>query len=264
VPENKSKFRHLMSALRSYLFFLPLIFAYTGVVGTLSLISSLFDRSGRAQHRFARIWSRMILRTVCTSVKVEGLDALDPSQPHLYAANHLSAMDIPLLYGHLPFQFRIIAKQELFRLPFLGWHLRRSGQISIDPENALASMRSMNRAVSTLRGGMPLVVFPEGGRSPNGLVKPFLPGAFYVAIKAQADIVPLVLVGTFETLPMNTYHVHPRPLQLVAGAPISTRGRTLREIDSVAAQVQKAVEDMYYSRTAFPDPRGLAVEKISP
>lgn len=252
-----------MSALRSYLIFLPLLFAYTGIIGTASLISSVFAKTGRTQQRLARLWSRMILWTFRTPVKAEGVEALDPTQPHLYAANHLSAVDIPLLYAHIPFQFRIIAKQELFRIPFLGWHLRRSGQISIDPENALASMRSMNRAVGTLRSGMPLVVFPEGGRSPDGLIKPFLPGAFYVAIKAQADIVPLVLVGTFETLPMNTYHVHPRPLQLVAGAPISTRGRTLREINAVAAEVQKAVEDMYYARAAFPDPRGLPVQKTS-
>ena len=252
-----------MSALRSYLFFLPAIFAYTGIIGTASLVVSLFSSTGRTQHRLARLWARMILSTLCIKVKTEGLDALDPTQPHLYAANHLSAMDIPVLYAHLPFQFRIIAKRELFRIPFLGWHLRRSGEISIDPENALASMRSMNRAVSTLRSGMPLVVFPEGGRSPDGLIKPFFPGAFYVAIRAQADIVPLVLVGTFETLPLNTYHVHPRPLQLMAGAAISTRGRTLREINSVAAQVQKAVEDMYYAHAAFADPRSLPAEKIS-
>jgi 1-acyl-sn-glycerol-3-phosphate acyltransferase len=186
-------------------------------------------------------------------VKVSGMEEIDRSKPYLYAVNHLSAMDIPLLYAYLPFQFRIVAKHELFRYPFLGWHLRRSGEIDIDPKSAMSSLRSMNRAVQTLRGGMPIVVFPEGGRSADGHIRPFLPGAFYVAIKAQVEIIPAALVGTYEMLPLNTYHLMPQPLELLVGKPISTVGYTPRDMAKLAALVQRAVEELYYSRAAVPD-----------
>ncbi|MGZ4817786.1 MAG: lysophospholipid acyltransferase family protein, partial [Terriglobales bacterium] len=164
-------------------------------------------------------------------------------------------LDIPLLYEHLPFQFRIMAKKELFRYPFMGWHLRRSGQIPVDASSAAASMRSLMKAVRSLQAGMPLVVFPEGGRSPNGQIQPFMSGAFYIAIKAGVDVVPMALVGTYEVLPMNSFHIRPGPMELVVGDPISTAEYGLRDMDTLAARVQKAIEDLYYSRSCVADPR---------
>lgn len=252
------------SRLRSYIFFDPLIWLYTVVLGTLSLLSSLFDRDGSIQHGFARLWSRMILGTIGSPVTVTGMDRVDAARPHLYAVNHISAMDIPVLYAHLPFPFRIIAKKELFSYPFLGWHLRRSGQIPIDPDHAIASMRSLNRATRTLREhGLPLVVFPEGGRSDDGRIQPFMPGAFYVAIKAQVEVVPMALIGTFEMLPMNTYHIRPRPLELLVGEPIATTGYSTREMEKLAVVVQKAIEDLYYSKSVLPDPRAQSARTVT-
>ncbi len=245
----------LLSRLRSYLIYDPLIWSYTIFMGTLSLASSFFDRQGRIQQWFAVTWSKMILRTIGVRVKLEGMQRIDTSRSHMYALNHLSAMDIPVVYATLPFHFRIMAKEELFRYPFLGWHLRRSGQVSIERENALKSMRSLNVAAGTLKDGMPLVVFPEGGRSATGQVKPFLPGVFYAAIKAGADVVPMALVGTFELLPMDTYHIMPRPVQMLVGEPISSNGYSVRDMDKLAAKVQAAVEDLYYSRAEVPKPK---------
>jgi 1-acyl-sn-glycerol-3-phosphate acyltransferase len=102
---------------------------------------------------------------------------------------------------------------------------------------------------------MPLVVFPEGGRSATGQIKPFMPGAFYVAIKAQCDVVPIALIGTYELLPMNTYHIRPRQLQMLVGDPIPTAGYTTRQMGLLAEKVQKALEDLYYSHSSVPDPR---------
>jgi 1-acyl-sn-glycerol-3-phosphate acyltransferase len=246
--------RHLLSRLRGYFIFNPLIWFYTVVLGTASLISSLFDRDGHIQHGFARLWSWLILKTILSPLTVTGLEKIDTNKPHLYAVNHLSAMDIPALYVGLPFQFHILAKKSLFRYPFLGWHLRRSGQIPVDAESALASMRSLNRAAESLRSGIPLVIFPEGGRSRDRHLQPFMPGGFYVAIKAGIDIVPMALVGTFDLLPMNTYHIKPQPLQLLVGEPISTKGYTSRQVDQLSAVVHKAIEDIYYSKAEM-EPR---------
>ena len=251
----KSKLGYALSWVRSIFLLDPLIYLYTMVLGTLSLLSSLFDRHGRVQHGFARLWSWLILKTCLSRTGVVGLDRLDRSRPYVFAANHASALDIPMLYVYLKGQFRIIAKKELFRYPFMGWHLRRSGQLPIDRDNALASLRSLNRAAGSLRSGMPLVVFPEGGRSATGRIQPFQSGAFYIAIKAKVDVVPMALVGTYEVLPMNSFHIRPGVMELVVGDPIPTAGYGLRDMDALAARVQQAVEQLYYSRSRVPDPR---------
>ncbi len=236
-----------LSRLRSYFILDPLVWLYTLVMGVLALPGGLFDRSGRRLHWFSRAWSWLIMKTILSPVKVTGLDKIDASKPHVYAVNHASALDIPVLYVYLPFQFRIVFKKELLSYPIVGWQLKRSGQVCIDqqkPTNSIAAIRS---AVKSLKAGMPLVIYPEGGRTPDGEIKPFLPGAFFLAIKAQVDIVPVALVGTYELLPMNTYHIKCRPLEMRVGEPISTAGMTMRDLEGVSAKVKKAMEDLYYA-----------------
>ena len=234
------------SRLRSYFIFDPLIWLVTVVLGIISIPVSLFGEKTRILHNFARFWSQLIMKTILSPVKVTGLDKIDTSKPLVYAANHASALDIPVLYVNLPFQFRIVFKKELLVYPIVGWHLKRSGQICINQQNPAGSIGSIRSAVKSLKSGMPLVIFPEGGRSPDGEIMPFLPGAFFMAIKAQVDVVPVALVGTYEVLPMDTYHIKPRPLEMRVGKPISTANMTLRDMDMLSAKVQKALEDLYY------------------
>jgi 1-acyl-sn-glycerol-3-phosphate acyltransferase len=236
-----------LSRLRSYFILDPLIWAYTLILGTLSLTCSLFDRNGRIQHNFARLWSWLVMKTILSPVKVTGMDKdkIDTSKPRVYAVTHASALDIPILYVYLPFQFRIIFKSELLAYPFVGWHLTRSGQVCINQQNPAASIGAIKSALRSLRSGMPLVIFPEGGRRRDGKIQPLLPGAFFLAIKAQADIVPIALVDTFDLLPMNTYHIKCQPLEMRVGEPISTAGLTVRDTDEVSAKVKSAIEALH-------------------
>ena len=234
-----------LSRLRSYFILDPLIWSYTLLTGLGSLFAGFGDRDGRRQHWWARAWSRLIMQTIFSPVNVVGLDKIDTSKPHVYAANHASALDIPVLYVNLPFQFRIAFKKELLSYPVVGWHLQRSGQICIDQQNPSRSIGSIRTALKGLKEGMPLVIFPEGGRTPDGEIKPFLPGAFFLAIKAQVDIVPIALIGTFELLPMNTYHIKCRPLEMHVGEPISTKGMTVRDLETVSNRVKVAMEKLY-------------------
>ncbi len=234
----------LLSRLRSYFIYDPLIWSYTLILGVISLACSLFDRSGRIQHNFAKFWSWLILKTILSPVTITGLDKIDTTQPFVYAVNHSSALDIPVLYASLPFQFRIIFKKELLSYPFVGWHLKRSGQICIDQQNPVASISTMRSGLKTLKSGMPLVIFPEGGRTPDGNLAPFMPGAFFLAIKAGVPVVPVALVGMYELLPMNTYHIQSRRLEMRVGEPIPTTEYTLRTMDQLAARVQAQVEQM--------------------
>jgi 1-acyl-sn-glycerol-3-phosphate acyltransferase len=246
-----------LSRLRSYFILSPLIWFYTIVLGTISLIGSLFDRDGRIQHNLARFWSWLILKTILSPVTVTGAnningvdgnaDNLAPPKPRVYAVTHASALDIPILYVHLPFQFRIVFKSELLAYPFVGWHLKRSGQVCINQQSPAASIGAVKSALRSLRSGKPLVIFPEGGRTRDGKIQPFLPGAFFLAIKAQADIVPIALVETFDLLPMNTYHIRCQPLEMRVGEPISTAGLTVRDTDEVSAKVKSAIEALHSS-----------------
>jgi len=236
-----------LSRLRSYFIFDPLIWGYTVLLGIVSIPVSLFGNKERILHGFARLWSQLILGTIFSPVKVIGLDQIDTAKPHVYAVNHASALDIPVLYVHLPFPFRIAFKKELLSYPIVGWHLKRSGQVSIDQQNPARSISSIRTALKSLKQGTPLVIFPEGGRTSNGKIKPFLPGAFFLAIKAQLDIVPIALVGTYELLPMNTYHIKSRPLEMRVGQPISTTGLTVEDMGVLSNRVRRAVEDLYYA-----------------
>jgi len=247
--------RHLGSRLRSYFVWTPLVWLYTAILGCVSLVVSLFDPTGERQQNVARLWSRMILWTVGAKVQVEGLEKIDTSKPQVYVVNHLSAFDIPVLYSYLPFQFRILAKKELFRYPFMGWHLRRSGQIPVVLENPKASVRSLNLAVAAIRKGNSLVIFPEGGRSPSGQLQAFMGGAFYAAVKAQVDVIPIVLIGTYEMLKMNSFHIRPGSVQMVVGSPISTVGMSTRDIAKITEQARVVIGDLYYSRCLVPDLR---------
>ncbi len=235
------------SRLRSYLIFDPLIWFYTVGLGIISIPASLFGDKGRILHNFARLWSWLIMKTIQSPVKITGLDKIDTTRTHVYAVNHASALDIPVLYTYLPFQFRIAFKKELLAYPIVGWHLRRSGQICVDQQNSAASVGSVRAALKSLKSGLPLVIFPEGGRTSDGEIKPFMAGAFFLAIKAQVDVIPVALLGTFALLPMNTYHIKSQPLEMRVGAPISTAGLTIRDMDKVSDRVKSAMEKLYTS-----------------
>lgn len=249
--------------LRSNLLLAPPFFLSTAFFGSLALLASLFDKQGRLQHRIARRWARACIFFSGSRFQVLGLANIpkapdsDPSQTDttegagqaaVFAANHTSYMDTPVVFASLPFQFRILAKKELWTLPFIGWYLDRSGQIPIDTVNPRATLSSFAAGVRTLRKGLSVVVFPEGGRTPTGEVQPFLNGAAYLAIRAQVPLVPVALVGVYDLLPIHTRHFYPAPdrtpIKLIFGAPIPTAGRSLRESEALTVQLRQSIADL--------------------
>ena len=199
-------------------------------MGTISVTCSLFDSSGKLQHGCARIWSRMILWTAGVHVAVRGLEHIPPGVSCVFCVNHQSHMDIPILLVSLPVQFRFLAKKQLFDVPFLGWHLRRSGQISIDRENPRAAVKSMRAAAARIQEGAPVVIFPEGGTSIDGAIHPFKGGGFMLATQSGVDVIPVTVRGSRHVLMPKTYHVKSGDVEVIVGAPISSRGVTSNEL----------------------------------
>src|SRR6476659_7239034 len=159
---------------RTVFYLIPTIAIYTIVLGSASLLSMLVDRRGNFGHKCARAWSWLILKTSGVRVAVDGLQRLDPSRSYIFAANHQSIYDIPILFASLPFQLRIIAKASLGRIPFLGWHLQRTGHVLVDRSKPGAG--TVKKMAKLVADGHSLIVFPEGTRSSDGAVARFKGG----------------------------------------------------------------------------------------
>jgi 1-acyl-sn-glycerol-3-phosphate acyltransferase len=222
----------------------PVFALVTIFCGSLSLLISLVDRRGRVQHRIAQSWARLCVWVSGSRLTVRGAEKLRQHPVAVYASNHTSYMDTPVIFAALPMQFRILAKKELWPIPFIGWYLNRSGQIPIDTVNPRASLSSLGAAAKALRSGMPLFVFPEGARTPTGRLQPFLSGAAYLAIRAQVPLVPIALSGVYDLLPIHTRHFYSSELTLSVGEPIETAGMTLRQTDELTARLRVAIESL--------------------
>jgi 1-acyl-sn-glycerol-3-phosphate acyltransferase len=229
----------------TYLLLIPLIALATTGFGCISLVAGLWDKSGRQQHAIARAWAKVLLLVSMSPVEVVGAENLPDIGAAVYASNHLSYYDTPVLFAKLPFQFRILAKQALWKVPFIGWYLHRSGQVAVDQSSARSAVASLSRGVAALKAGMPLVLFPEGGRAADGQTRAFLSGCAFMAIKAGVPLVPLTLVGTYELLPIHTYHLSPRPLKIIVGDPIPTTGLTTKDADTLTRQLFNTITTTY-------------------
>ena len=238
-----SNFQDKLGHVRSLVITAPLIFLYTGVMGTISLIGSLLDANGGIQHACARCWSRLILWTSGVQLKVSGLENVKSGQTYVLCANHQSHMDIPIMLVALPFQFRFASKKEWFGVPFLGWHLRRSGHVSIDRGNPRAAIASLRKAADTIRAGTPVLIFPEGGTSRDGAIKPFKGGGFMLATRSAAAAVPITIIGSRRILVPKTYYVHSGVVEVKIGIPVSPEGLSNSEL---AKRVRDEIVGTFY------------------
>lgn len=238
---------------------LPLLTVITAICGSISLLVSFADKRGRMQHRIARFWARAVVWCTGCSITVRGMENLHSQSAAVYASNHTSYMDTPVIFASLPFQFRILAKKELWPIAFIGWYLNRSGQIPIDTANPHATMSSLSFGVKALRGGMPLFVFPEGGRTATGKLKPFLSGAAYLAIRAQVPLVPMALTGVYDLLPIHTRHLYPGELTVTVGEPIETKGLSVRQTEELNTRLREAIEGLLEQSACSDAGVGIAV-----
>ncbi len=224
---------------RTVLYLIPAVTIYTIVLGTASLLSTFFDRRGDFGHRCARAWSRLILATTGVRVRVAGLERLDPSRTYVFAANHQSIYDIPILFASLPFQLRIVAKASLGRLPFLGWHLRRTGHLLVDRSKPGAGIvKKMRRLVGEHHS---LIVFPEGTRSVDGSVGRFKGGSFVLACDAGLPVVPVSIAGSRHVMKKGELLVRPGSVTLTLHAPIDTSAVPRDAVRDLAADVRENV-----------------------
>jgi 1-acyl-sn-glycerol-3-phosphate acyltransferase len=239
-----------LAYVRSLLITDPLIILATIIMGTISLLVSLFESSGRTQHKISRIWSRFLLAVSGVKMRIDGLEKLDPHGTYVFVANHRSLMDTPVVLAHVPLQFRFLAKKGLVLIPILGTHLRRAGHLPVVKGDPRASLKSMGDAAKIIRKrGISVLLFPEGGRSQDGL-RDFKEGAAYIAIKAGVPIVPVGMLGTREVLPMGSMQIMSGVVQLRIGDPIPTACLTSKDRATLTQTLHNQVAELIGASTS--------------
>jgi 1-acyl-sn-glycerol-3-phosphate acyltransferase len=231
-----------MRRLRGLLIAAPAIVLATIVYGSVSVVVALLDKTGVIPIRVARAWGRFLLAVSGVRVHVEGLEHIDPNGSYVFVSNHLSYMDTPVVLSHVPVQFRFLAKRGLFQIPLLGTHLSQAGHIPVPREDPRAAVKTMQVAAETIANKkISLLIFPEGGRSHDGKLRPFKEGAVYIAIKAGVPIVPMTLIGTREVLPFGSGVVLPGKVTLRVLPPIDTAALTLKDRGRVTEEIRELI-----------------------
>lgn len=213
----------------------------TLVLGFLSFITFPFDRKGKVVHRYARLWGKVALIVNGVNVKVEGLENLKGKGPYIFMSNHQGSYDIFALLSHLPYQFKWLAKKELFSIPFFGWTMAAAGYISIDREGSRETVRAMNEASKKIQNGMSIVIFPEGSRSSNGSIQNFKKGGFTLAVKSKIPIVPISIAGSREIMPKGGLKTSSGEIRIMIGSPIETKDYSIREKNILMEKVRETI-----------------------
>ena len=217
----------------------PLLALLTLLFG-LPAIACAVVGARRAARHVTTAWARTLLWVMGVKVTVEGLRHL-PSGAAVYAANHGSVLDIPVLFGHLPVDFRIMHKRSLHRIPVVGLYLYAAGHIAVDRLSGFRARRTLDRAVERIRRGASVLVFPEGTRSAHGEVAPFKKGSFLLAVRAGAPVVPLSLAGVKAVMPSGLRGMRPGTVHLIVHPPVPTAGRAAGDAGALADDVRRIV-----------------------
>ncbi len=202
----------------------------TAFWATVSLLCSLVSGTGRLQHFCMRQWSKDNLWLSRARVEIEGLENVSRDHPQIFVANHSGLHDILALAASLPVEFRWVAKKSLFKTPFMGWHMHRSGYIPIDRDNPREAAKSIIDAADIIRCGVNAIAFPEGTRSRSGELGAFHSGAFALALRARVPLVPIALEGSYRVIMPKTLQVNPGTIiRIKIGPPVDLQAYTRTE-----------------------------------
>jgi 1-acyl-sn-glycerol-3-phosphate acyltransferase len=230
-----------MKIMRS-LFFYPVFFVSTIVLGTSAIVTTYITRNSNWAHLIGRLWGNLNLWAAGVKVRITGLENLDPRQPYVFLSNHQGWFDIFTLLGNLPFQFRWLAKEELFKVFVLGPAMRAAGYIPIDRSDRRKALESLHQAAARVQEGTSVVIFPEGTRSPDGRLQEFKKGGFILAIKSQQPIAVIAISGSHHVLPKGaTWLIQPGIIDVTVAEPITTRELKVKDNDILMRTVRETI-----------------------
>lgn len=220
------------------LLFIPftLFIIFTGVPVTF------IDPTGKFLHKYAGLWGRFGLFLAGVKLDIRNVEKIPEGQSLIFMGNHQSNFDILALYAALPHHFSWIAKEELFKIPFFGFAMRRAGYIPLDRGDGRRALKSMEEAARKIRDGVSVIVFPEGTRTRDGNLLPFKRGGFLLAAKAGVPIVPFTINGTSRINPAKTLKLKKGNVSISFSDPIDTTGATGKKRDDLIDRVRDAID----------------------
>ena len=220
--------------------------SWTILFGVAVILSSPFDyKKGRILGLIVKYWAKIIFKTMNINVRVIGLDKLDRNADYIFAPNHASSLDIPLILGFLPFWIVPISKIELKWIPFLGWAMQAAGHVFVDRRDHEKAMLSIAKIKnSLLKNPRSILIFPEGSRTNDGKVNQFKTGGLSIGISTKISIVPVAIEGTFESLSKHSKKFVNKLLTINIGSPVDTRKYSLDDRKDLANFVYTEVRKL--------------------
>ncbi|MEL0173511.1 MAG: lysophospholipid acyltransferase family protein [bacterium] len=219
---------------------------WTILFGVAVILFSPFDyKKGRILGFIVKYWAKTIFKTMNINVRVIGLDKLDRNADYIFAPNHASSLDIPLILGFLPFWIVPISKIELKWIPFLGWAMQAAGHVFVDRRDHEKAMLSIAKIKnSLLKNPRSILIFPEGSRTNDGKVNQFKTGGLSIGISTKISIVPVAIEGTFESLSKHSKKFVNKLLTINIGSPVDTRKYSLDDRKDLAIIVNSEVKKL--------------------
>ena len=227
-------------ALKQYKWFviLPTLLLTTVVIGSCIVVLSIFKFPSSGAQRLASFWARINTKICLIELEITGLKYLQDNQSYILVANHLSLIDIYILYGFLGKQLKWVMKKELRLVPFLGQACMAMGNIFVDRRNTEFDLKALREARSNITQSDCIIFFPEGTRSRDGNLGSFKKGAFRMAKDLECPIVPITLHDTNKVLATGTIDWQPgkvrmeihRPIQVNSDADLNKLALETREI----------------------------------
>lgn len=190
------------------------------VMMTIFLFINLFDKKGDRFYKLAAWWGRFSAKLFGISIEVNGRENYNPEQNYLVISNHASIADIPLILGTMNLNLRFLAKEELGKIPIFGWSLKQAGYIMIKRGQSRETLKSLLAAINVLRNGRSVHIFPEGTRSFNGELLPFKRGAFFIAQKGGAPILPITIIGSHLITQKKSLKINKGKITIIINNPI--------------------------------------------
>lgn len=193
---------------------------WTALMITLSMVALLLTMNRKVPVTMARtMWAPGILWLCGVQLEVSGLEHIAPDEAFIFVSNHLSFLDIPVLFKVIPVNLHFVAKKEIKRMPFVGWYMWATGMIFIDRQNRDKAIQSLRRAGSLIRKGKNVIMFPEGTRSKDGSVQAFKKGPFVLASEANLRMIPVAISGAERVVPTGSVKLTPGIVHVHLGQP---------------------------------------------
>ena len=211
------------------------------------LLFNLLDKTfipGRKFDKLGKFVCRRVTGLAGVEVRQHGLEQLDPQGAYIFCINHVSLLDLFVVFQSIPYFHRSFQDKSHFKIPVYGGCARVFGQVPVDRKDKQLNKLAFQRAAEMIQGGDSFVVFPEGHRTRDGKVGPFYPGAFRLALMAGVPIVPMGLRGLRNVCPAGDWRARPGRVDVCFGAPIPVAGLSDADLPALAKRTRSALNEV--------------------